>query len=80
MEAQACGTPVIALRAGGALDTVLDARTGVLVDQPTAPAFAEALGRLPENPQACRAHALEFSESRFRTGLWRVLGEQFRAG
>lgn len=80
VEAQACGTPVIALRAGGALDTVLEAQTGVLVDQPTARDFADALARLPEDPQACRTHALRCSESSFRTGLLRVLGEQFRAG
>ena len=75
VEAQACGTPVIATRAGGALDTVLDLRTGVLVPDPDARALAEALDRLPADPAgACREHALTFSEARFRTGILHALG------
>ncbi len=77
VEAQACGTPVVARRAGGALDTVIDARTGVLVDDPTPRALAAGIARLPPNPHAaCREHALLFSEHRFRTGLLAALGEQ----
>lgn len=67
VEAQACGTPVVALARGGALDTVLDGRTGVLVPEPTPEAFAAALDRLPADPDACRRHALGFGPDRFRT-------------
>ena len=42
VEAQACGRPVVALARGGALETVRDGVTGVLVPDPTAEAVAEA--------------------------------------
>ena len=45
VEAQACGRPVVALGRGGALETVRDGVTGVLVAEPTAEAFAEASPR-----------------------------------
>ena len=43
LEAQACGTPVVALARGGALETVKDGETGVLFPEPTAEALAETL-------------------------------------
>ena len=45
VEAQACGTPVIALGRGGALETVVDGVTGVLVSEPTPEAFADGIAR-----------------------------------
>lgn len=74
VEAQACGTPVAALGAGGALDTVLDGQTGALADEPTAEALARAIERLPPDPHAaCRENALRFSEMGFRTRLLGLL-------
>src|SRR4051812_31392998 len=46
VEAQACGTPVVALRAGGACETVEDEATGVLVDDESAESFAAGMSRL----------------------------------
>lgn len=69
VEAQACGTPVIALRAGGALETVVDGETGVLVAEPTSGAFAEAVERVQRQPfdrAVIRRHAERFSKARFR--------------
>src|SRR5690606_28789567 len=43
VEAQACGTPVIALGLGGALETVADGVTGLHVAEPAPEAFAAAL-------------------------------------
>jgi len=43
IEANALGTPVVALAAGGYLDTVVDGETGVYAEQPTAPVVAAAL-------------------------------------
>lgn len=74
VEAQACGTPVVARAAGGALDTVIDHQTGVLVPDPTARSFADAIALLPPDPgEACRTHALRFSEACFRTGILEAL-------
>lgn len=70
VEAQSCGCPVIAAAAGGALDTVLDQQTGVLVQRPGPRALADALDRLPPSPhEPCRVNALRFSPNRFRTRL-----------
>jgi glycosyltransferase involved in cell wall biosynthesis len=45
IEAMACGTPVIAVREGGVRETVIDGKTGLLVDRDEA-AFARAVERL----------------------------------
>lgn len=85
VEAQACGTPVVARAAGGALDSVVDGVTGVLVDDPTPAALAEVLrdfepGRYPV--EACRANALRFGPDAFAEAMGAFLaphlGERLR--
>jgi glycosyltransferase involved in cell wall biosynthesis len=49
LEANASGRPVIAYRAGGAMETVREDITGVFFDQPSANSLAEAI----ENSRAC---------------------------
>lgn len=69
VEVQAAGTPVVALRAGGALDTVRDNKTGTLADVQTVESFAEATQRcldLQLSATACREHAQQFSAEHFR--------------
>jgi glycosyltransferase involved in cell wall biosynthesis len=69
VEAQACGTPVVALAAGGSLETVIDGVTGELVPEGDAEAFADAIRRvLDRRPDATeiRRHAERFSVSRFK--------------
>jgi len=68
VEAQACGTPVVALGSGGACETVLDGVTGVLVRDYSVNAFAEGLTRvraLQPDPSVIRSHAERFSRPRF---------------
>jgi glycosyltransferase involved in cell wall biosynthesis len=70
VEAQACGTPVVALRAGGACETVQDDVTGVLVDDESAQGFAAGLSRvrgLRLDPVAIRTSAERYSRERFMT-------------
>ena len=72
VEAQACGCPVVALGQGGAAETVIDGRTGVLVAESSAEAFAEGLDRARAgafDQTALREHALAFAPERFRTGF-----------
>jgi glycosyltransferase involved in cell wall biosynthesis len=72
VEAQACGTPVIALGRGGALETVVDGVTGLLVAEPTGEAFAEAIKRaaqLPFDRAAIRAHAVTFDRAVFARAI-----------
>lgn len=69
LEAQACGTPVIALRRGGVLDTVQENRTGIFFEEQTVAALQEALERFertPFDPNVIREHARQFSSARFR--------------
>lgn len=70
LEATACGRPVVALRAGGVLDTVREGLNGVFFDEQTAEALAAALedARLdgPWDCAAMAAHAARFGRERFR--------------
>jgi glycosyltransferase involved in cell wall biosynthesis len=68
LEAQACGTPVVALAEGGALETVVDGVTGALVREAAPEAFAAGIRRVirrAPDPLAVRAHAERFSRARF---------------
>jgi len=76
VEAQACGTPVIAYGAGGSLETVrglqqTDRPTGLFFSQQTAASLAEAVGCFEDagpvfDPLACREWAEQFGEARFK--------------
>jgi glycosyltransferase involved in cell wall biosynthesis len=68
VEAQACGTPVVALDAGGARETVRDGSTGVLAADRSVDAFADALSRALNarfDRAEMRLNALRFSRTRF---------------
>ena len=43
LEAAAAGTPTIALRAGGALETIVEGETGVFFDDPNDESLAAAI-------------------------------------
>jgi len=69
VEAMAAGKPVVALRAGGALDTVVDGRTGVLFDRPTVDDLCAAIEHLDSmtwSTASIRAHAESFGAPVFR--------------
>lgn len=51
LEANAFGKPVVAGRAGGAIDAVVDGVTGILVDPESELELAEAVVALLENPE-----------------------------
>jgi glycosyltransferase involved in cell wall biosynthesis len=55
LEANACGTPVVAVAEGGVRETVQDGVNGCLVDDRDPAALAEALGRLLADPERARA-------------------------
>lgn len=73
VEAQACGLPVAARRAGGALDTVTN-RTGVFFDEPRWDQIAEAANAAPRDAAAeCRRNAERFSEPAFDRAMLRLI-------
>lgn len=76
VEAQACGTPVIAYGRGGALETVVGAGpdcTGAFFTEATPAGIAAAIRTFeaapPPTADACRANAEKFSTERFRREL-----------
>jgi glycosyltransferase involved in cell wall biosynthesis len=75
-EAQAAGAPVVARRAGGALDIVEDGVTGRLVDADGGDAWRGALRRVAETDfdrAAIAARAQRFSAERFRREMQDVV-------
>jgi glycosyltransferase involved in cell wall biosynthesis len=78
VEAMAAGKPVIAIGQGGAAETVVDGKTGVLFGHATAEALSEAIlasDGMAFDPTVIRARAEEFSTAAFRDN-WRALFER----
>lgn len=68
LEVQSCGRPVIAYAGGGALETVVDGRTGVLFKEQTAESLMNAIEKMNQikfEKAALRAHAKKFGKQRF---------------
>jgi len=83
VEAQAAGRPVIAARAGGALETVLEGRTGLLARLDDVEDFQRAiehLDRLPFDPAEAVGNADRFSVAAFRRGLQAELDKALEEG
>ncbi|MBD1411152.1 glycosyltransferase family 4 protein [Burkholderia contaminans] len=89
VEAQACGTPVIAYGKGGVRESVRawpgTGATGLFYRAQTVDALVDALARfeaLPRgaiDPHACRANAERFSSARFRDAFTRFVMDGYAA-
>ncbi|MFF5079573.1 D-inositol-3-phosphate glycosyltransferase [Actinoplanes sp. NPDC000266] len=82
LEAQACGTPVVAAAVGGLVTAVRDGVSGLLVDGHDPAAWAGVLDDLLDAPRRRKllsagavAHAADFSWDRTAEGLLRVYRE-----
>jgi glycosyltransferase involved in cell wall biosynthesis len=78
VEAQACGTPVLAFARGGAMEAVVDGVTGELYADPEAHSLARTLrsfdpGRF--DPTTIRTHAEGFDVTRFDEAISRIVHE-----
>ena len=82
VEAQACGTPVIAFGKGGACETVIDDThprpTGVFFEEQTVESVQAAVLRFEAgahrfSPESCRINAERFSKAHFRRGFLAVV-------
>lgn len=78
VEAQACGTPVIAFGKGGALETVVgfgkEKPTGVFFEEQSVDSLVKAVAEFEDNREVftavnCRENAEKFSNERFREEL-----------
>ncbi|WP_165747486.1 glycosyltransferase family 4 protein [Klebsiella aerogenes] len=78
VEAQACGTPVIAFGRGGVLETIIPEGnqnpTGVFFDKQEPGSIIESVNKFESmqdlfEPTECRRNAEKFSEERFRTEI-----------
>jgi glycosyltransferase involved in cell wall biosynthesis len=72
LEVNAAGRPVIAFRAGGALETVVEGITGLFFDQPTSAALAQAIKEFEEcswNSSELQSHAAGFDRAVFAERL-----------
>lgn len=83
IEAQSCGTPVIAYGHGGSLETVNGGKTGLFFNEQTPDAIVEAvnkfeaMGSQPFAPADCRQWAEGFSEERFKREIKEFVEEKY---
>jgi len=81
LEAQACGTPVIALKRGGVLDTVHEGRTGIFFEEQTILSLRDAIDRFEHSSfdtLTIREHARQFSSAHFRECIKAAVSECIR--
>ncbi|WP_407300992.1 glycosyltransferase family 4 protein [Klebsiella quasipneumoniae] len=78
VEAQACGTPVIAFGKGGSLETIrplgVDNPTGLFFSEQTIESIISQVNAFEQNvdifePENCRLNSLRFSSSRFKNEM-----------
>ncbi len=78
LESMACGTPVIAYRSGGALETIVEGKTGEFFGDPTVEALQEVLVKFDSTKysrDACREQARKFSQEKFKQELSQKITE-----
>jgi glycosyltransferase involved in cell wall biosynthesis len=68
VEAMASGTPVIAHRSGGVVETVIEGKTGLFFDEFSVKSLSAAIKKFEKmtfNPEECISQAKKFSKERF---------------
>lgn len=87
VEAQACGTPVIAYGKGGVLETVInydkEKPTGLFFEEQTVDSIIKAVNKFEKNqhlflPENCRKNAEKFNEERFKKEFKTFVEEQIK--
>ncbi|MGE5392409.1 MAG: glycosyltransferase [Candidatus Saccharibacteria bacterium] len=81
LEAQACGTPVIAYGAGGALETVIEGVTGEFFREQTAESLEQVVRRFEPakyDPLKIRENALKYDKSIFQQRIREFVEEKYR--
>lgn len=81
VEAQACGTPVIAYGKGGVLETVVDHETGLFFDKQTIESLKDAIiafEKIKFDPKTIRQNAIKFSKERFENEMRTFVEEKYK--
>lgn len=81
LEAQASGRPVIAFGKGGALETVVDGKTGLFFERQTKEDLIQAVEKFQKmtfDKQEIREHALKFDEEVFKKKIEGFINEKFK--
>ncbi len=78
VEAMAEGTPVLALRKGGATETIIEGETGEFFNDPTIESMADGIRRLISrekeyDSEMIKRQAQNFSNERFRENILKVI-------
>ena len=81
VEAMSHGKPVIALRSGGVVETVIGGKTGLFFDEPTVDSLSQALQRFETffyRPEDCLVQARKFSKERFQKEFREFVEEKWQ--
>jgi len=76
LEAMACGTPVIAHRSGGALETIIEHKTGEFFDDATVESLQTSVQKFDQkkySKEDCKQRASEFSMKKFTDEITKVI-------
>ncbi|MBP9718767.1 glycosyltransferase [Candidatus Gracilibacteria bacterium] len=79
LEAMSCGTPIVALKEGGALETVVEGKTGVFFEKQEVSSLKEAILKAHKTtwrPDEIRAHAETFSKEVFNQKIKNYIAEK----
>jgi len=80
LEAQACGTPVIAYGRGGARESIIPGKTGIFFSELTAASLDSALDKfqgLEFNKTIIRSNAMKFSRAAFKEKMTSYFEEKW---
>src|SRR3990167_5087091 len=80
IEAQLCGTPVIAYRGGGYLETVVEGKTGIFFDEYSVRGLKRGISDFRIHisdfkPQMIQKHAEKFSKDRFVKQMKKIIDD-----
>ena len=80
LEAQACGRPVIAFKAGGTTETVIDRQTGLFYSRKNEKALTNSVFAFLKhrfNSLTCRNNSLRFSKKSFMVNFTEIINKYY---
>lgn len=81
LEAQACGTPVIAYAEGGALETVIHMKTGLFFENQDEICLNQAIDKFEKiewDYNSCRENALKYSKDKFKKNIHNIIQNKYK--